>query len=134
MTLGEIVADSNFWKPDFHLALHSNAMGKPGAASGVEGWIHKDSKNGDRMADLIVPELSRILRLKIRGGKHDPNSKETTEDNPGHLAEVDKTSASSLILEIYFHDNASDNKAYLACEDAVAEAIGKGILKYFGVM
>jgi N-acetylmuramoyl-L-alanine amidase len=131
MTLGEIVVDSNWWKPDFHLALHSNAMPKAGTASGIEAWIHKDSKNGDKMADYIVPELSRILKLKIRSGKEDPNSKETMVDSPGHLAEVDKTSAPACILEIYFHDNEKDNKAYLVCENLVAEAIGKGILKYF---
>jgi N-acetylmuramoyl-L-alanine amidase len=133
MALMEIVNDSNRWRPDFHLALHSNAMPKLGSASGVEAWIHKVSKNGDRMADLIIPELSRILRLKIRGGKEDPDTKETTIDSPGHLAEVDRTVAPACILEIYFHDNANDNRAYLACEDLIVKAIGNGILKYFGV-
>jgi N-acetylmuramoyl-L-alanine amidase len=131
MTLTETIADSNWWKPDFHLALHSNAMPAPGSASGIEAWIHKGSRAGDRMADLVIPELSRILKLKIRRGKNDPNSKETTVDSPGRLAEVDKTSAPACILEIYFHDNEKDNKAYLACEDLVAQTIAKGIIKYF---
>jgi N-acetylmuramoyl-L-alanine amidase len=131
MTLTEVIVDSNKTKPDFHLALHSNAMGgkESGKARGMEAWIHKDSIGGDRMADLLVKYLHQANGLLIRGGKEDPDTKETTVDG-GHLAELDRTNAPACLIELFFHDNAADVENFKKYREGYKDAIVRAILDY----
>jgi N-acetylmuramoyl-L-alanine amidase len=132
MTLSEIIKSSNDWRPDFHLALHSNAMPKPGTASGIEALIHDDSLKGVRMANILLPKLSRVMNLQIRRGK-EYLAKETTIDTETRIAEVDKTKAPACLVELFFHDNWGDLRSFILHYDEVKKCLVDGILEYFEV-
>jgi N-acetylmuramoyl-L-alanine amidase len=134
-SLARIVAESAKFGPQFHLALHSNAMGAKwaGKASGVEGWVRFGDKAGWRMAELLLPAVSAAIGLPVRHGQQGA-AKITTVDSRGHLAEVDSVGGiPALILETFFHDRPADIAAYLRNKQAVAVAIVDAICKYFGV-
>lgn len=128
-SLRQVVNDSNMWRPDFHLALHTNAMPKPGTASGTEVWIHNDSVGGNRMADILIAKVSAVLNLPVRGGKQDPNTKETGIDG-GHLAELDDTNAPACLIEICFHDNQKDLERFKEKWEYVKMAVADSVREY----
>jgi N-acetylmuramoyl-L-alanine amidase len=128
-TLRQVINDSNAWKPDFHLALHTNAMPKPGSASGTECWIHNDSIDGNRMADILIKKVTSVLGTNIRGGKEDPNTKETGVDG-GKLAELDDTHAPACLIEIVFHDNPKDLEKLKTWWNETRRAIAESVREY----
>jgi N-acetylmuramoyl-L-alanine amidase len=132
MTLMQVVKDSNDWRPDFHLALHSNAMPRPGTATGLEALIHNDSIGGSKMADIILPKLFALTALPVRRGK-ERLAKEAEIDTETKIAEVDKTNAPACLIELFFHDNRKDLVVFKAKYDLIVEALVDGILEYFGM-
>lgn len=128
-SLRQVINDSNAWKPDFHLALHTNAMPKPGSASGTECWIHKDSIGGKRMADILIKKITAVLGTTIRGGKSDPNAKKTGIDG-GKLAELDDTKAPACLIELVFHDNIKDLERLKTRWNETRQAIAESVREY----
>jgi len=133
MSLNQIINASNNWRPDFHLSLHSNAMPKPKIATGIEAWICNDSIGGYKMAKILIPKLSKIMGIKIRGDKDDmPLAKESREDG-SVVSEVDKTNAPACLIELFFHDNTKDVEKFKAKYNEIVEILVDGILEYFGL-
>jgi N-acetylmuramoyl-L-alanine amidase len=133
MTLSQIVNDSNNWRPDFHLALHSNA----GGGRGSEAWVtrlHHDNIGGAEMADLILTRLNAV-GYNIRKGKtvdfDGELHKTTTVDNLTRFAEVDKTNAKACLIEICFHDSILDMRVFWDKRQLIIDAIADAILTYF---
>lgn len=128
MGVSQIVADSNNFNPDFHLSLHSNAGGQ----TGIEAWIHNNSIRGNKMAVILLNNLQPVLNIKLRQGR-DGKAKETTIDNNTTFAEVDKTNAPACLLELFFHDNATEMNKFREKYDVIVDTISKSILEYFGL-
>ncbi len=118
MTLEEIVRDSNAWRPDAHIAIHSNA----GGGQGTECWYYAGSTKGRALAEAVYAEVAQLTPASDRGVKA------TTG-----LYELAKTSAPACILEVAFHDRPEEAAWIVQHREQVAEAIAKGICKYFGV-
>jgi N-acetylmuramoyl-L-alanine amidase len=119
MTLTQAVSDSNAWGPDVHVAIHSNA----GGGQGTECWHYTGSTKGQALALAVYNEVAQLTPAPDRGVKH-------TQD----LYEVAKTSAPACILEVAFHDRPEEAAWIVAHKAELAEAITKGICKYFGVV
>jgi N-acetylmuramoyl-L-alanine amidase len=117
-TLQKAVADSNAWKPDAHVAIHSNA----GGGRGAEVWVYKKGFNAEKLATCIYKYLAPITPAPDRG----------VRENPG-LYETKYTTAPAVIIEVSFHDDADDAKWIVENENAIAEAILHGICDYFSV-
>lgn len=117
MTLHEVVYDSNAWKPDIHVALHSNA----GGGSGVETW-HYPSAKGEKLAKCIHTQLAKVIPFPDRGLK-----KSTS------LFELHSTVAPACIIEVIFHDNKKEAPWLISNMEPVAVAITKGICDYFNI-
>jgi N-acetylmuramoyl-L-alanine amidase len=133
MSITQVINDSNNWRPNFHLALHSNAMpvNLSGKVTGIECLVHNDSIGGIKMANILIPKLSELTKLKIRSGKEHKNTKETEIDTETKIAEVDKTNAPACLIELFFHDNIKDVTVFKAKYNQIVEILVDGILEYF---
>lgn len=117
MTLKEVVADSNAYKPDLHLAIHSNA----GGGTGCEVYCMMGG-NAEKAARIIYDILSNLTPMKDRNVK-----------NGSHLYECNSTIAPAVLVEIAFHDNPNDATWVIKNERAIAQALVKGVLTYFNI-
>lgn len=118
-TLQKVVADSNAWKPDAHVAIHSNA----GGGRGAEVWVFKKGFKAEKLARCIYGYLESITPVTDRGVRENPS-----------LYETKYTTAPAVIVEVSFHDNADDARWIAANEGAIAEAVLHGICDYFNVV
>jgi N-acetylmuramoyl-L-alanine amidase len=116
MTLTEIVRDSNEWKPDIHVAIHSNA----GGGKGTEVLYYSDE--GYKLAKCIYDELATLTPWPDRGIKRRPD-----------LYELKHTIAPACIVEVAFHDDPEQAAWIMEHKEDIARAISKGICKYAGV-
>ncbi len=119
-TLYRVVADSNFKNPDVHLAIHSNADG--GRARGCEVYAYAPGGEGEKLARAVYTEFAPLTPTGDRGVKFNVN-----------FYELSRTNAPAALVEIAFHDNPYDAAWIIENILPIGEAIGKGVLEYFGV-
>ncbi len=117
MTLMEVVQDSNNWKPDIHVAIHSNT----GGGKGTEVLYYSDE--GYKLAKCIYDELAALTPWRDRGIKKRLD-----------LYELEYTIAPACIVEIAFHDDPEQSEWIIDHKDDIGRAINKGICKYAGVL
>lgn len=120
MTLNQVIADSNTWGPDIHVAIHSNAAN--GKARGCEIWVYKKGYEAEKLAKCIYKYLELLTPTADRDIKESQQLKETRE-----------TKSPAVIIETAFHDNPDDAKWITENREAIAEAILHGICDYFKV-
>lgn len=116
-TISQIIADSNAFDPDIHVAIHSNAGGGRGCEV-MCGY----TENSKKLAQYIYNEFVGITPSSDRGVK----------DGMG-LGEIKSTNAYATLIEMAFHDNTEDATWLINNRQACSTAIEKGICKYFGV-
>lgn len=109
--------ESNSLNVDAHFALHSNAGGGEGTVAFTSG-----SEKGSRLANCVYDEVAAISPSPDRGVRI---TKVFTE--------VVGTTAPATLIEVAFHDNLADAKWIQANHQEIAEAICRGLCKYFGV-
>ncbi len=124
-TVSNSINQSNSGTYDLHLALHSNAAG-PGNEGNVRGtdvYYAQGSDNGQRAAFIIadnfkeiypIPDLVRALA--------------TTR-----LAEVTRTRAPAVLVEIAYHDNVEDANWIVNNIDPIARNLSESVTTYFGL-
>jgi N-acetylmuramoyl-L-alanine amidase len=126
-TLSQAVANSNKYKPDIHIALHSNTFNK--TARGCEIWCHKFGGKGEKLARSIYKYLSPLSPVEDRGIKEGYN-----RYGDGHpLYETAHTTAPAVLIEVGFHDNIQDVEWLTDCKEDIAIAIMNGINEYAGI-
>lgn len=116
LSLSQRIAASNSAKVDIHVALHSNA----GGGSGPETLHYTTSTNGKRLATQILASLKQVP-----GAATGRSVKASSS-----LAELSQTNAPATIVEVAFHDNATDVAWMLNRWNDIAAAIRKGINNY----
>lgn len=125
MTAAQAVVQSNERAYDLHLALHSNGAPESqyGTYRGIDAYYSPKSRNGKRAADIFVKNLKMIYPIpsKVR-------ALPTTT-----LAEVDKTRAPAVLLELGYHDNPSDAEWIKNNISAIAENLVLSIARYFDI-
>lgn len=118
-SLARIVSDSNAKKPDLHIAVHTNA----GGGTGTETWCYGLSSTGSAaFGSRLQAALVAALELRDRGIKD--------SSVPGYRwAEVVNTNATSVLTELFFHDNGEDveryNQRYQRVIAAMADAVSE---------
>ena len=117
-TYKQLPFDVNKVNPDFVVSLHCNAFNEK--ASGTEVLYYHKSKNGKKMADILVDNLVGHLGLPSRGSKP-----KTSEDRGGYLLRY--TNAPCVIVEPFFIDNGSDLNTALDDSEGLASAYVKAI-------
>lgn len=122
ISLAERVNIFNSNKLDLALSIHNNAFNNP-KANGIETWYSKGSVKGKKAAEMLQ---NTIVNDKIfptnRGIK-------TTTG----LYMVRRPIAPSILVELGFITNKTDNNIITSQKKKIANSIVKGIVKYLGV-
>ncbi len=124
-TLSQVIAESNSQYYDLHLALHSNAAGagNEGTVQGTDAYYYTPSTEGQRAADFIVDTMKEIYPLPDR-----VRAVATTS-----LAEVRRTNAPSVLVEIAYHDNVQDAEWIRDNIQGIARALVQALALYFNI-
>jgi|GEM_PF-1408386 len=122
-SLSKIVSDSNSKKPDLHIAVHTNA----GGGTGTETWCYGISgTNSASFGSKLQAALVGTLELRDRGIKD--------SSAPGfRWAEVVNTNATSVLTELFFHDNAEDVERYNQRYQRVVQSMADAISEWFNL-
>lgn len=125
MTAASSIRQANAGQYDFYLALHSNASGpgSEGRNRGIIAFYYPGSANGQRAAELFAAALREIYPL--------PN--QVTTRSTTTLAEVKRTKAPAVLLEIGYHDNAADAQWIAGHIDLIAQTLVQAMTEYFGL-
>lgn len=99
-TVTDSIASSNAGNYDFHLAIHSNAAppNLAGAIQGPDVYYYRDSAAGRQDAEIIANNLKQIY----------PKPALVTAVPTTTLAEVRRTKAPTVLVEVAYHDNIDD--------------------------
>jgi N-acetylmuramoyl-L-alanine amidase len=127
MTLKEVKDASNAFKPDLHLALHSNAGN--GLARGCEIYCYRYGGQGEQYARTLYKYLEPLTPTPDRGVKEGYNFYGVGK----HMYEVTYTTAPAVLIEIAFHDNGNDAAWIVANMTAIATAITNAINDAAGI-
>ena len=124
-TLSQVIDQSNESYYDLHLALHSNAAGagNEGTVRGTDVYYYTPSSEGKRAADFIVDTMKGIYPLPDR----------VRAVATASLAEVRRTNAPSVLVEIAYHDNVEDAEWIRDNIDGIARALVEALTLYFNI-
>ena len=124
-TVSTSIQQSNAGSYDFHLALHSKASGpgSEGRNRGIIAFYYPGSVNGQRAAELFASALREIY----------PVPDQVTTRSTTTLAEVRRTKAPTVLLEIGYHDNAADAQWIAEHINLIAQTLVKAMTEYFGL-
>ena len=99
-TVSNSIADSNAGNYDLHFAIHSNAAppNLAGAIKGPDVYYYRDSAAGKSAAEITANNLKQIY----------PNPSLVTAVPTTTLAELRRTKAPAVLVEVAYHDNVDD--------------------------
>lgn len=124
-TVTDSINASNAGNYDFHLAIHSNAA-PPNLAGQVRGpdvYYYRDSAQGQRDADIIANNLKMIY----------PNPSLVTTVPTTTLAELRRTSAPAVLVEVAYHDNIDDANWIKNNVEAIGRNLALSVADILGV-
>jgi N-acetylmuramoyl-L-alanine amidase len=125
MTLGQVIADSNSGYYDLHLAIHSNAAGEmeAGLLQGTDVYYYPYSQRGRWAADIFAENFKKIYP--------DPSKVQTIPTTT--LAEITKTNAPAILIEVAYHDNSEDAEWIRTHVEEIAQNLVESLTIYFGI-
>jgi len=125
MTLAEVIAESNLGNYDLHLALHSNAAAgaNAGKLRGYQAYYYATSADSRKVAEIIVENAKKIYPL--------PNLVFAVPVT--NLAELRRTKATSVLIEIAYHDNLADANWIVGNIQAIAKNLAQSLTQYFNL-
>ena len=118
MDVSEMAVDSNNFKADIHVAIHSNA----GGGEGTEVYAFGPGTNSERLAQALYKQVAPLSPGADRGVKY----------NPALLEVGNSVHATSALIEVGFHDNALEAEWIVQSTSVIAGAIYRGICDYYG--
>lgn len=119
-TMYDRVRESNAWKADAHIPIHTNAF--DGKVAGFRGFYFSTKSEGYKLLTAIKESVAPIT----------PGTSDGLSAQSG-LYEVKNSNAPCAYLELGFHDNAQEAQYIIDHTDDLAKAICKGICKHYGV-
>lgn len=124
-TLSQAIAQSNAGNYDLHLALHSNAAppALAGQIRGTDVYYYTGSQKGQRAADIIANNFKAIY----------PNPGKVKTVPTTTLAELKRTKAPSVLIEVAYHDNSADAQWIRDNIDNIARNLVQSLTEYFGI-
>lgn len=116
----EHVRESNAFGADLHIPIHTNAYN--GKVAGLRIFVYKTGGEAEKIAKSISAELAPIT----------PGTSDGISAQPG-LYECKATNALCVYIEAGFHDNPTEAQWIIDHTVDIAEAICRGLCKYYGV-
>ena len=125
-TVRNSIAASNAGNYDLHLALHSNASPEniSGRLQGSDFYYYTRSRQGREAATVLANNFMSIYPM--------PNLVKTVPTSS--LAELVRTRAPAVLVEIAYHDNPKDAEWIKNNIDEIARNLVQGLAEYFGVL
>ncbi len=114
------VTESNNWGADLHVPIHTNAFNKKTTGTRIFCW---DKTGAGYKASKAVYDVLAPLT---------PGTSESVTVNKT-LYEIKKPKATSVYIEVDFHDVESVAKWLINNTKIIGETIAKGICNYYGV-
>lgn len=121
-TMQHRVDHSDSWGADMHIAIHTNATAAH-TAGGTQIFFYAYNGYGDKASEAVFKELKDIT----------PGSNAEVCRRYSALYEVWKPNATSVYIEVEFHDVPAYAKWIIDHPNEIAVAICKGICKYYKV-
>lgn len=121
-SLTAVINQSNGAPRDLHLAIHSNAGGGQyaGRSKGVEVYYYPFSPNSKRAAEIIVKNYKTIY----------PNPNAVTAIPTTSLAEIRRTKAPAVLVEVGFHDNPEEAQWIRENISNIAKVLADSVEEY----
>lgn len=119
-TMQNRVLHSDQWGADMHLAIHTNAS-RQHTAGGTQVFFYAFNGYGNIACQKVYDKLKLIT----------PGSNAEVCRKYAELYEVNKPKATSVYIEVEFHDVAAYAKWIIENTELIAENICKGICEYF---
>ena len=117
--VNQMATDSNNFKADIHIPIHSNAGG--GKGEGTEVYAYAPGTNSERLAKCLYNQVAPLSPGKDRGVKFNKA-----------LYEVgDNVKATSALIELGFHGNTVDSAWLHSNHQQIAEAMYRGICDFY---
>ena len=125
MTLSQVIADSNAQPYELHLAIHSNASpdATAGQNTGAEIYYYPSSVSGKRFAEIIANNYRPVFR--------EPG--EVRVIPSAALAELKRTKAPAVLIEVGYHDNREEAQWIRDNIDNIARSLAKSVAEYFNI-
>lgn len=122
MTVGEIVNESNSSDYILHLAIHSNAAGEgqSGEVMGSESYYFPSSEKGSLLANIIVDNMKSIY----------PYPDKVSTKTSKSFAELRRTKAPSVLVEVAYHDNPDDAEWIRQNTDEIGRILALSVKEY----
>lgn len=137
---------ANAWGADFYYSIHSDASGSQNSALGLfGGWreggveIEKTPAGGKAYGELLMPNLTGVMRIPSRGNWHDrcyyDRTPDTHENQYPYLSVNRRTTMASLLSEGGYHDMAIQQQRNLNDDYKRLEAFAafQAIMQYRGL-
>lgn len=123
--LSAAINQSNAAQYDLHLALHSNAAppATAGTVRGTDVYYNANSTRGRDAAEIIAANFKRIYP--------DPSRVKTVANTT--LAELVRTNAPAVLIEIAYHDNVEDATWIVNNIQPIARNLVQSLTQYFGI-
>ena len=124
-SLSAAIADSNRGKYDLHLALHSNAAppALAGQLSGSDFYYYAVSIRGKNAATVLADNFTSVY----------PEPSKVRIMPTTTLAELTRTAAPSVLVEIAYHDNPDDAEWIKNNITAIAANLVQGLCELFDI-
>lgn len=124
-SLSQAINLSNSAPYDLHLALHSNAAppALAGTLRGTDVYYYANSPRSEEAADIIAANFKNIYP--------DPSRVKTVANTT--LAELVRTNAPSVLIEIAYHDNPQDAEWIRDNIAPIARNLVQSLAQYFGI-
>ncbi len=124
-TLSQAIERSNAGNYDLHLALHSNSSPEylAGTLQGPDVYYYEYSQPSRVAADIIAANLESIY----------PNPDLVTVIPSVTLAELRRTTAPAVLLEVAYHDNYEDAQWIADNINAIGRNLVLSLTEYFGI-
>lgn len=119
------IEQSNSGNYDLHIALHSNASPEniAGQLQGPDIYYRQGNWRSRRFADILAQNFKTIYPYPWM-----VDTRASTQ-----LAEVLRTIAPAVLIEIAYHDNPEDSRWILDNIDLIAKTIVRSATEYFGI-
>lgn len=114
------VYNSNLFKPDLHLCIHTNAFN--GHVTGTRVFTFADSGKAYDCGKVVFDGLCRLVPPGVHAMKKNP-----------YLFELKNTVAPAVYVEVDFHDVPDRAKWLVENRERIAHNLATSICSYFGV-
>ncbi len=124
LPVASAIEESNRGNYDLHLALHSNAspIELAGQLRGPDIYYYPGAENAKRFSDILADNLKEIY----------PNPRLVNVRTSTDLGEVRLTKAPSVLVEVAYHDNPSDEMWLKENLDEIGDTIARSVAEYLG--